>query len=282
MYLFEVFAANNWLLFIFVFILGLVVGSFLNVVILRYPKILKFEWEKECSEFLNKSFKKSKPPGLVLSRSHCGECKSQLKSWHNIPLFSYLFLRGKCAFCDKSISFRYPLVELITGLLSLFLAYKFGYGIQLIAALILLWFLVVITGIDIDTYLIPDQLSLTILWIGLFVSLFDVFVPVEKAVVGALFGYLSLWLVFWVFKFITGKDGMGYGDFKLLSAGGAWLGAEHLTVVLFIASVSGLIAAIIGRMAGGSASKIPFGPYLSVGIFVTLIYGEHLLNGYMA
>ncbi|WP_154222106.1 prepilin peptidase [Marinicella rhabdoformis] len=277
----EVIAANPWLLFLSIFILGLVVGSFLNVVILRYPEILKYSWEKECAEYLEKPFKKTKPPGLILSRSYCPKCKKQLRAWHNIPLFSFLFLKGACGFCKEPIPWRYPVVELLTGLLSLLLAYSYGFSYQLIAALILLWFLIAITGIDVDTYLIPDQLSLTLLWVGLFISLFGVFITVEEAVVGALVGYLSLWLVFWIFKLATGKEGMGYGDFKLLAAGGAWLGAEPLLIVLIMASITGLLAAVVEKFFGNGSGKIPFGPYLSAGIFITLLFGGELLEWYL-
>ena len=277
----EIMAANPWLLFLFVFLLGLVVGSFLNVVILRFPVQLKYEWEKECADYFEKPFNKEKPPGIALSRSHCPKCKSQLKSWHNIPLFSYLFLKGKCAFCKSKISPRYPGIEFLSAVLSLLLSVHFGYGVQLLAALMLLWLMVAITWIDLDTFLIPDQLSLSLLWLGLFFSLFEVFVPVNQAVIGALVGYLSLWTVFWLFKLATGKDGMGYGDFKLLSAGGAWLGAEPLIVVLVIASVTGLLAALAGKVLGQEGGKIPFGPYLSVGILVSLIWGEELLHWYL-
>lgn len=277
----EIMAANPWLLFLSVFIVGLMVGSFLNVVILRYPEILKYEWEKECAEYFEKPFDKEKPPGLAVSRSHCPKCKNQLKAWHNIPVISYLLLRGRCAFCQTSVSLRYPLVELLTAALSLMLALHFGLGWPLLAALLLLWLLVCITFIDLDTFLIPDQLSLSLLWLGLICSLFEVFIPVDKAVVGALVGYLSLWSVFWLFKIVTGKEGMGYGDFKLLSAGGAFLGAELLLVVLIVASVTGLAAAVIGKLIANGGNKIPFGPYLSVGILISLVWGEKILQWYL-
>lgn len=275
--LWSIIAANSWLLFIAVTLLGLVVGSFLNVVILRYPAILKYEWEQECAEYSGRDFNQEKPPGLVVSRSHCPQCKTQLKAWHNIPVLSYLLLGGRCGFCRKSIPFRYPLVESISGALALLLAVKFGFGWQLLAGLVLLWVLTCITWIDIDTFLIPDQLSLGLLWLGLFVGLFELFIPLREAVVGALVGYLSLWLIFWLFKLLTGKEGMGYGDFKLLAAGGAWLGAEMLLPVLVLASVSGLVVSVILR----KNNKVPFGPYLSVGIFASLLWGEQLLRWYL-
>lgn len=273
----SVIAANPWLLFVSVTLLGLIVGSFLNVVILRYPEVLKYNWEQECAEYFEQPFDKEKPPGLVVSRSYCPQCKKQLKAWHNIPLLSYLLLGGRCGFCRKSIPIRYPLIESMSGALALLLAVQFGFGWQLLAGLVLLWILICITWIDIDTFLIPDQLSLGLLWLGLFVALFELFIPLREAVIGALVGYLSLWLIFWLFKLLTGKEGMGYGDFKLLAAGGAWLGAEMLLPVLVVASVSGLVVSVILR----KNNKVPFGPYLSIGIFISLLWGEQLLKWYL-
>lgn len=273
----SVIAANPWLLFVSVTLLGLIVGSFLNVVILRYPEVLKYNWEQECAEYFEQPFDKEKPPGLVVSRSYCPQCKKQLKAWHNIPLLSYLLLGGRCGFCRKSIPIRYPLIESLSGALALLLAVQFGFGWQLLAGLVLLWILICITWIDIDTFLIPDQLSLGLLWLGLFVALFELFIPLREAVIGALVGYLSLWLIFWLFKLLTGKEGMGYGDFKLLAAGGAWLGAEMLLPVLVVASVSGLVVSVILR----KNNKVPFGPYLSIGIFISLLWGEQLLKWYL-
>ena len=258
--------------------IGLMVGSFLNVVILRLPTMLEYIWQKDFAEYSEVEFSKKRPPGIALSRSHCPKCKKQLSAWHNVPVVSYLFLRGSCYFCKNKISIRYPLVELLTALFTLFMAYQFGFGLNLLAACLLLWVLMVITWIDIDTYLIPDQLSLSLLWLGLFFSLFDFSISSEHAIQGALVGYLSLWSVFHLFKLITGKEGMGYGDFKLLAAGGAWLGPELLIVVLFIASVSGLLVALLQAMIKKGNNKIPFGPYLSIGIMVSYIYGDLIVG----
>ncbi len=277
----DILATNPWLLYSSVFVLGLVVGSFLNVVILRYPGMLRYEWERDYAEFKDLKFDQPKPPGLVIARSHCLACNNKLKAWHNIPLFSFFLLRGKCGFCGNSISWRYPLIELLTAVLSLFLALHFGWGWPLLASLVLLFFLMAITWIDLDTFLIPDQLSLLLLWIGLFVALLDVFVSVDEAVTGVIVGYLSLWSLFWVFKLVTGKEGMGYGDFKLLAAGGAWLGAKPLIVVLVLASVTGLIVTLFGFAIGKKDNKIPFGPYLSAGIFLSLLWGQPLLQWYL-
>lgn len=262
----------------FSLLLGLVVGSFLNVVILRMPPLMEYHWKKDYAEFTETEFTEQKPPGIALARSHCPQCKNQLSAWHNIPVVSFLILQGKCAFCKKSISIRYPAIELITGILTALMAYMYGVEWQFVAAVILLWFLVVITFIDIDTYLIPDQLSLTLLWLGLLFSLFDFSVPTTTAVIGAIVGYMSLWLVFHIFKIVTGKDGMGYGDFKLLAAGGAWLGYESLIMVLFMASISGLLIALVQFVMKKGQVKIPFGPYLSMGIMISYLVGDRLLD----
>jgi len=270
------------LLFIaFALALGLIVGSFLNVIIYRLPPMLTYQWRQECAELRGETFSEEKPPSIALSRSHCPQCKQKLAAWHNIPLISFIFLHGRCAFCDKPIAFRYPLVETITGLLMAFLAYHYGWSWAFLAAAVLMCYLVVITLIDLDTFLIPDQLSLSLLWLGLFISLFEVFITPQQAIIGALVGYLSLWLLFHVFKLITGKEGMGYGDFKLLAAAGAWLGYEMLIMVLMLASVSGLIIALIQRLSNQGEAKIPFGPYLSIGFFLALIYGDQLLSWYL-
>lgn len=259
-------------------VVGLLVGSFLNVVILRMPPVLEYEWKKDYADFFEKPFKEKRPPGLGLTRSHCPKCKNQLKAWHNIPVISYLLLKGKCHFCQAGISFRYPFIELLSGLLAAVAAWYLGFGWQLLSALMLIWLLIAITWIDIDTYLIPDNLSLSLLWLGLFCSLFELTVTPSQAITGALVGYLSLWLVFHGFKLLTGKEGMGYGDFKLLAAGGAWLGAESLIVVLMVASVSGLLITLLLRLFGKGSQKIPFGPYLSIGILVAYFAGTQMLD----
>lgn len=278
MKLFLVFEQFPILFMVFTVLLGLVVGSFLNVVILRMPPLLEFNWKKDFFEFTEKEFKEDMPPTIAYSRSHCPKCKKQLLARHNIPLLGYLFLKGKCAFCQNSISFRYPFIELLTGVLTGLVAYLYGADLQFVAAVLLVWFLIVITWIDLDTYLIPDQLSLTLLWLGLFFSLFDFSITPSVSIIGALVGYLSLWLVFQVFKLLTGKEGMGYGDFKLLAAGGAWLGFEPLILVLLISSVSGLLVALLQALMKKSQLKIPFGPYLSMGILVTYLMGDSLMQ----
>ena len=269
---------NTALFYLIAVVVGLVVGSFINVVILRLPPLLEFAWKKDFADFTESKFKDKKPPGIALSRSHCPKCKNQLSAWHNLPVISYLMLKGRCHFCQEKISLRYPFIELLTAVLTLLVAYKLGVGLQFLAAVLLVWLLIVITWIDIDTYLIPDQLSLSLLWLGLFFSLFEFSISPNEAIQGALIGYLSLWLVFHLFKLITGKEGMGYGDFKLLAAGGAWLGPELLIAVLLIASLSGLVFALLQAIVKRGSNKIPFGPYLSVGIFVSYLFGDSIIN----
>jgi leader peptidase (prepilin peptidase)/N-methyltransferase len=189
-----------------------------------------------------------------------------------------LILRGRCYFCQDRISARYPFIELLTAILTLLTAVQFGVGVAFLAGCLLIWFLVVITWIDIDTFLIPDQLSLTLLWLGLFFSLFSFSIQPDEAIMGALIGYLSLWMVYHLFKLVTGKEGMGYGDFKLLAAGGAWLGPELLIAVLLISSVSGLMFALLQKLFKNGGGKIPFGPYLSIGILCSYFYGDHIIN----
>jgi leader peptidase (prepilin peptidase)/N-methyltransferase len=245
-------------------IVGLMIGSFLNVVILRMPPLLEYDYKKDYAEFTEAPFDEAKPPGIAMTRSHCPQCKNQLAAWHNIPVISYLLLRGRCHFCGKGISPRYPLIELMTGLLTAWAGYRYGLSLHTLAAVLLIWMLITISWIDIDTYLIPDQLSLSLLWLGLLFSLFDFSVTPQAAIIGALVGYLSLWSVFWLFK--------------LLAAGGAWLGAEPLIVVLLVSSVAGLLVTLLLMAFNKADKKIPFGPYLSIGILVAYLTEGSLME----
>ncbi len=273
-----VLSAYPWAFVVLAVVIGLLVGSFLNVVIFRTPPLLEHAWKQDYADFTETEFTETKPPGIALTRSHCPKCKKQLAAWHNIPVLSYLFLRGKCGFCQQKISFRYPFIEMLSAALVGFAAFSYGASLPFVTACLLIWFLIVITWIDIDTFLIPDQLSLSLLWLGLFFSLFEFSITPSQAIIGALIGYLSLWSVFHLFKILTGKEGMGYGDFKLLAAGGAWLGAELLIAVLFIASISGLVFALAQKIMNNYQNKIPFGPYLSIGILVSYFFGDQLIN----
>jgi leader peptidase (prepilin peptidase)/N-methyltransferase len=283
MHLFDLLEQNPTLLLILTFVFSLLVGSFLNVVIYRFPKSLEYQWTKDCKEHLGEECTEKEPPSLVWARSHCQKCNHQIKSWENIPLLSFLFLRGKCSNCKTSISHRYWMVELLTALFSVLVVYKFGWSYYSVGGLLLTWFLVAIAMIDYDTMLIPDQLSLPLMWFGLFASLWGVFVEPSSAIKGALFGYLILWSIFHLFKLITGKDGMGYGDFKLLAAGGAWLGMKSVVVIIVMSSFTGaVLGSLILLLNRNRENKaIPFGPYLAMGIFITMLYGETIINWYM-
>ena len=267
-------------------LLGAIVGSFLNVVILRLPARLEWSWRQQAREFLGQDSgdAKTAPPGLVFDHSRCPACQAPIRAWQNIPVVSWLLLRGRCAACRTGISWQYPLVELITALASLAVALKFGFTFEAVAALGFTWTLVALCGIDFRTQLLPDQLTLSLMWAGLLLSLHPLFVSPVQAILGAALGYLSLWSVFWLFRLATGKEGMGYGDFKLLAALGAWLGATALLPIVLIASLSG---AIIGGIYlalrhGGESKPFAFGPYLAIAGWIQLMAGDWLLARYFA
>ena len=265
------------------FVFSLLVGSFLNVVIYRFPKSLEHQWNQECKEHLGlEPDANPKPPSLIWARSHCPKCNHKIKAWENIPVISYVFLRGKCSNCKTPISHRYWMIELLTAILSSFVVYKFGWSVASVAGVFLTWYLIAIAMIDYDTMLIPDQLSLPLLWIGLFISLWVVFIDPPSSIKGALLGYLSLWSVFHLFKLITGKEGMGYGDFKLLAAGGAWLGMKSVAIIIILSSFAGAaLGSIAIALSKNKQSKpIPFGPYLAAGTWLTMIYGEFISKWY--
>lgn len=262
-----------------VFIISLAVGSFLNVVIYRMPVMMKNEWRCECEEFLE--LKPSEPPKkltLSLPRSQCGECGHQITALENIPVLSYLFLKGQCSACRASISIQYPLVELFTALCSVIVAVQFGVSIQTLAALFFTWVLIAASGIDIHHKLLPDQLILPLLWLGILLGLFNVFSDLQSSVIGAMAGYLSLWLVFWIFKLITKKDGMGYGDFKLLAVLAAWMGWSYLFIIILLSSLLGAVVGIAYLLFKGKDknTQIPFGPYLAIAGWTTLLWGDRL------
>lgn len=263
--------------------LGLVVGSFLNVVILRLPKMMELSWRQECCDLLDQPL----PTDASISLSHpgscCPGCGVSIKPWQNIPVLSWLVLRGKCASCGARISVRYPLVELATGVLSGLAAWQFGFGPEALTALILIWMLIALAGIDIDTQLLPDSMTLPLLWLGLGVNLFAVWTPLPSAVMGAMLGYGSLWGVYWLFKLITGKEGMGYGDFKLLAALGAWFGWQAIPLMILLSSFVGAVLGIVILMARrqGRDTPMPFGPYLAGAGLLTLFFGDILMTEYL-
>jgi leader peptidase (prepilin peptidase)/N-methyltransferase len=262
---------------------GVIVGSFLNVVILRLPARLMHDWQQQSREFLELDapiLATPAPPGIVREPSHCPRCRHALGIFENIPLLSWVFLRGRCKHCGAPISAQYPLVELLTAVCSALIVWKFGWSYQSAAGLILTWTLIALAGIDLHTQLLPDNLTLPLLWFGLLIALLPVFVDSETSILGAAVGYMSLWSVYWLFKLLTGKEGMGHGDFKLLGALGAWMGwASILPIVL----LSSLIGALIGggiMLLRGQDRSIPFafGPFIAVAGWVQFMWGGEIIT----
>ena len=274
-----------WAYYTSVTILGLLVGSFLNVVIYRLPEMMRREWRKECLEFLEHPADPPQEPfNLTLPRSHCGHCGHQITAIENIPILSYLFLKGKCSSCGTHISIQYPLVELFTGLISLWVAWHFGLTIQTVFALLLSWCLIAASRIDVGHKLLPDSITLPLLWLGILMAFFNIFTDLESSVIGAIAGYMSLWSVYIVFKILTGKEGMGHGDFKLLAMLGAWMGWKMLFVIILTSSLVGAIVGIsmILLKKTSRGTQIPFGPYLAAAGWVSLLYGEQLNQLYFS
>lgn len=264
-------------------LLGLLVGSFMNVVIYRLPRIMEQEWRVQCAELKNETAPETETLSLSLPRSRCPQCGHQITALENIPILSYLILRGKCRGCHTSISLRYPIVEAVAALLAGYAAWHFGPGWQAIGAIALLWTLLTLAMIDLDTQLLPDSLTLPLLWLGLLFNLEGTFTSLSSAVVGAMAGYLSLWSVYWAFKLVTGKEGMGYGDFKLLAALGAWMGWTMLPAIILLSSIVGAVVGITLVIAArrGKDIPIPFGPYLAAAGVIALFWGEKLNTLYL-
>jgi leader peptidase (prepilin peptidase)/N-methyltransferase len=266
-----------------VFILGLLVGSFLNVVIYRLPIMMQNSWKQECAALENRELEEQAVFNLNTPRSACPHCGHKITALENIPIVSYLFLGGKCSECKTHISLRYPIIEFLTGVLSAVVAYHFGFSFACLAALLLTWALVALTFIDVDHQLLPDSITLPLVWFGLFFNLSNTFTSLEVSVIGAMAGYLSLWLVYHGFRLATGKEGMGYGDFKLLAALGAWLGWTYLPVIILLSSVVGAVIGI-GLMLFKQHQReqpIPFGPYLAAAGWIALIWGESINRAYL-
>jgi leader peptidase (prepilin peptidase)/N-methyltransferase len=263
--------------------LGLMVGSFLNVVIHRLPKMMEQEWHRNCQELQGQELAQEVPYSLVAPRSACPGCGHKITAWENIPVISYLFLRGKCSACKTSISLRYPLIETLTGVLAGLISWHFGYSTIAVAAWIFTCALIALTFIDFDTQLLPDDITLPLLWLGLLFNLNTGFTDLHSAVIGAVAGYLSLWSVYWLFKLATGKEGMGYGDFKLLAAIGAWFGWQLLPAVILLSSLLGSIIGIglIVLAKRGRNVPMPFGPYLALGGIAALFLGPQLSKFYL-
>lgn len=275
---------NMPVLFIgFVTLIGLMVGSFLNVVIYRLPEMMKRNWQHQCAELRGEAIEPQATFNLILPRSTCIHCGHMITALENIPVISYVILRGRCSQCQSPIPLRYPLVEAVSALMSAYVAWHFGFGLLTIAALILVWALIALAVIDLNTQLLPDDITLPLLWLGLLINMTHGFTDIHSAIFGAVAGYLSLWLVYWSFKIMTGKEGMGYGDFKLLAAIGAWLGWQMLPLVLLSSSLVGACVGI-GLIVAAKRKNdmpIPFGPYLVGGAFIALFWGEQLNNAYL-
>ena len=283
----ELLAANTPLFLTGVFVFGLLIGSFLNVVILRLPARLEHDWRCQCKELLAiddpHDGPSEAPPGIALSRSQCPKCGHLIKSYENVPLLSYLFLSGRCSSCRAPISMRYPFIEATTAILFLTVAMHFGPTLQTLAALGLTAILIALTVIDIDHQLLPDDMTFLLLWGGLFASLFGVFTDPVSSIIGALAGYLSLWLVYQVFRLLTGKEGMGYGDFKLLAALGAWLGWQMLPLIILMSSLVGAVIGLImiSLKRHKSSQPMPFGPFIALAGWIALMWGDQLVDLYL-
>lgn len=264
-------------------LLGLFVGSFLNVVIHRLPRMMERDWHVQAAELRGEEVQPTERFNLATPRSRCPHCGHLIGALENIPVLSYLVLRGRCGHCGARISLRYPIVEAFTALLSGYAAWHFGFGLAAAGALLFIWTMVALAFIDIDTQLLPDDLTLPLLWLGLLFNLGDTFTDLPSAVIGAMAGYLALWSVYWLFKLVTGKEGMGYGDFKLLAAIGAWLGWSLLPLTILLSSLVGAVVGItlIVLARHGRNVPIPFGPYLAAAGIIALFWGELLTSRYL-
>lgn len=286
----DIYAATPTTVWVGVVVLGLLVGSFLNVVIYRLPVMMQNAWQKECDEYLvqqgKSPAKKSSPApvfNLAYPNSRCPKCNSAIQPWQNIPIISYLLLKGACANCKTKISVRYPIIEGVTALLGALVFWHFGASHQAMLGLLFVWALISLTMIDVDHYLLPDAITLPLMWLGILANIFSTYTSLESSVIGAMAGYLSLWSVYWVFKLVTGKEGMGFGDFKLLAALGAWMGWQYLPMIILLSSLVGALLGIgaILLLGRDKAKPLPFGPYLAVAGFIAFIWGEPLLSQYL-
>ena len=279
----------HWLYFFLLGLFTLLVGSFLNVLIHRLPIMLERSWQQEYQDYFTNDGSNSpttttiKPYNLFLPRSACPHCGHQITAAENIPLFSWLFLKGRCSSCHQPISARYPMVELLCALASITVALYYPPGWALAGALLLTWVLLALTFIDLDKLLLPDQLTLPLLWLGLLLNLSQQFVSLDDAVIGAIAGYMVLWSLYWTFKLLTGKEGMGYGDFKLLAALGAWLGWQSLPLILILSSCVGAVLGIvlITMKRQQQGKPMPFGPYLAIAGWIALLWGNQITNWYL-
>jgi leader peptidase (prepilin peptidase)/N-methyltransferase len=262
---------------------GLLIGSFLNVVINRLPRMMEAGWRQECSALLEVDPGLEEPVTLSKPASHCPSCKTPIKPWQNIPVLSYLWLRGQCGTCKAAISIQYPMIELAAGGLAVWAAAHYGFGWQAGMAMVLAWALLALAAIDLKTQLLPDSIVLPLLWLGLLLNLFNLYVPIADAVVGAMAGYMSLWLVYQGFRLVTGKEGMGFGDFKLFAALGAWMGWQQLPWFILASSAVGAVVGITLLLSKrlSQDQPIPFGPYLAAAGWLAILYGEDFSRWYL-
>lgn len=284
--IFTLYSQYHWLYFLLLGLFSLLIGSFLNVLIHRLPIMLERSWQQEYQNYFSNndnSTISAERYNLFLPRSACPHCGHQITAIENIPLFSWLFLKGRCSSCHQPISVRYPLVELLCALASIAVALYYPPSWALAGALLLTWVLLALTFIDLDKLLLPDQLTLPLLWIGLLLNLSQQFVPLADAVIGAIAGYMVLWSLYWAFKLLTGKEGMGYGDFKLLAALGAWLGWQSLPLILILSSCVGAVLGItlIVMKQQQQSKPMPFGPYLAIAGWIALLWGNQITNWYL-
>jgi len=285
----ELFQQHIGFYYLTTFLLGLIVGSFLNVVIYRLPIMLKAGWKSECQAFLAEDADQSPATeaapvfNLNTPRSRCPHCDHAIAAWENIPVLSYLFLRGRCRQCKTAISLRYPAIELFTAALSMACAWHFGVSAMAAFAILLSWGLIALAFIDLDEQYLPDSITLPFLWLGLLVNTQQLFVDLESAVIGAMAGYLVLWSVYMLFKTLTGKEGMGFGDFKLLAMLGAWLGWQMLPAIILISSAVGAIIgiALIASNRHQRGIPIPFGPFLAAAGWIALLWGSDINHAYL-
>ena len=280
----QLFIDNENIFYIFVTLIGLAVGSFLNVVIYRLPLMLENDWRQQCEEFLQlKETTDSEKITLSSPASSCPVCQHKIRFWENIPVVSYLLLKGQCSSCSNPISIQYPIVETVTAILSVVVAVHFGVSWQTVAALFLTWALVSLTMIDFHKQLLPDNITLPLLSLGVIAGIFGLFTDLQSSVIGAMAGYMILWTVFHTFKIVTGKEGMGYGDFKLLAALGAWMGWEYLPQIIILSSLVGAIIGIsmLVVLKHDKNIPIPFGPYLAIAGWIALIWGEQINTSWL-
>jgi len=269
-----------------IFLIGLAVGSFLNVVIIRLPRMIERDWREECCNLLDvnpEDTKQKEQFNLITPSSHCPFCKQKIKIIENIPLLSYLFLKGKCSNCKEKISLRYPIIEFASAVSVCIVAHFFGVSIQAFFAICLTWALIVLSVIDLDTRYLPDDITLPLLWLGIVLNIFNIFTDINSSILGAVFGYGILWIVYFVFKLITGKIGMGHGDFKLLAVFGAWFGWQNLAPIIILSSITAILVAtfLIINKSYDKNKGIPFGPYLAFAGWISMILGPYIISVYL-